>query len=304
VEQTVKSKASEAVHTRGLGKCYGSFWALKDCTISVPRGSVTALVGPNGAGKTSLLKLLVGLNSSSAGEIAVLGQTPSETTNYLSSIGYLAQEIPLYNQFTALEHFAIGKHMDTNWNNELAVKRLQELRIPLDRRVGKLSGGQRAQVGLAMALAKRPQLLLLDEPVAALDPLARMDFLASLAQAVTDADGELTVIMSSHLLADLERVCDRVIILAAGETQLCDDVDHVLKSHKLLVGHSGELPKHEGMSVIQEVRSSTATHAIVRLNNLKLAIPGWHVRDVDIEEVVLAYMGQSRDMAADERGER
>jgi ABC-2 type transport system ATP-binding protein len=304
VEQTTKSKVSDAVRTKGLGKRYGSFWALKDCTINVPRGSVTALVGPNGAGKTSLLKLLVGLNSPSAGEVNVLGETPSESTSYLSSVGYLAQEIPLYNQFTASDHFAIGKHMDANWDNELAVKRLQELRIPLDRRVGKLSGGQRAQVGLAMALAKRPQLLLLDEPVAALDPLARMDFLTSLAQAVTDAEGELSVVMSSHLLADLERVCDRVIILAAGETQLCDDVDHVLKSHKLLVGPPGKLPKHDGMSVIKETRSATAVHAIVRLDNPKLTISGWHTRDVDVEEVVLAYMGQSRDMTADEGGKR
>lgn len=304
MEQTIKSKVSEAVRTNGLGKRYGSFWALKDCTVSVPRGSVTALVGPNGAGKTSLLKLLVGLNSPSVGEAMVLEQPPSQAASYLSSIGYLAQEIPLYEQFTASDHFAIGKHMDVNWDNELAVRRLKELRIPLDRRVGKLSGGQRAQVGLAMALAKRPQLLLLDEPVAALDPLARMDFLTSLAQAVTDADGDLTVIMSSHLLADLERVCDRVIILAAGETQLCDDIDHVLKTHKLLVGPPSKIPKHEGMTVIKEVRSSTAVHAIVRLSDSKLSIPGWHLREVDIEEVVLAYMGQSRDLAVDERGER
>lgn len=304
MEQTVKGKVSEAVETKGLGKRYGSFWALKDCTITVPRGSVTALVGPNGAGKTSLLKLLVGLNSPSVGEVAVLEQAPSQSAMHLSSVGYLAQEIPLYNQLTASDHFAIGKHMDANWDNDLAIKRLKELRIPLDRRVGRLSGGQRAQVGLAMALAKRPKLLLLDEPVAALDPLARMDFLTSLTQAVTDADGELTVIMSSHLLADLERVCDRVIILAAGETQLCDEVDRVLKFHKLLVGSPGKLPKHEEVTIIKETHSSTATHVIVKLDNPKVSIPGWHIRDVDIEEVVLAYMGQSRDMATDEGGVR
>jgi ABC-2 type transport system ATP-binding protein len=295
MEQTVKGKVSEAVQTNGLGKRYGSFWALKDCTISVPRGSVTALVGPNGAGKTSLLKLLVGLNSPSAGDVVVLGQSPSQSTSYLSSIGYLAQEIPLYSQFTAADHFAIGKHMDVNWDNELAVKRLQELRIPLDRKVGKLSGGQRAQVGLAMALAKRPQLLLLDEPVAALDPLARMDFLTSLAQAVTDADGELTVVMSSHLLADLERVCDRVIILAAGETQLCENIEHTLETHKLLVGPKGQQPNNDGYRVIKETHSPTATHLLVRLEQPKHNLPGWHIRNVDIEEIVLAYMGQNKN---------
>lgn len=295
--QTTKTKTKNAVETSGLGKRYRSFWALKDCNITIPQGAVSALVGPNGAGKTTLLKLLVGLNMPSAGTAIVLGRTPSQTTGYLSDIGYLAQEIPLYKQFTAQDHFAIGAHVDPNWDNELAQKRLSELKIPLDRPIGKLSGGQQAQVGLAMVLAKKPKLLLLDEPVAALDPLARMDFLASLAQAVTDADGELTVVMSSHLLADLERVCDRVIILAAGETQLCDGIERVLKTHKLLVGPSEKLPSNDGFTVIKETRSSTATHALIRLKDPKLHVPNWHVRDVDIEEIVLAYMGHSRDEA-------
>jgi ABC-2 type transport system ATP-binding protein len=293
--QTIRSRTKNAVETHGLGKRYRSFWALKDCNITVPTGTVSALVGPNGAGKTSLLKLLVALNSPSAGSALVFGRAPGQTTEYLSDIGYLAQEIPLYNQLTAADHFGIGSHLDPSWDNELAKNRLSELKIPLDRPVGKLSGGQRAQVGLAMALAKKPKLLLLDEPVAALDPLARVDFLTSLAQAVTDADGELTVVMSSHLLADLERVCDHVIIMAAGETQLCDDIEHVLKTHKLLVGPPGKLPRSGDLIVVRETRSSTATHVLVRLNNPRLTIPGWHVRDVDIEEIVLAYMGQNRD---------
>jgi ABC-2 type transport system ATP-binding protein len=241
--EATQTKMKNAIKTAGLSKRYHSFWALKDCTITIPKGAVSALVGPNGAGKTTLLKLLVGLNRPSAGLTTVLGQAPSQDTQYLSEIGYLAQEIPLYNQFTAKDHFALGAHMDAHWDNDLAKERLNELRIPLDRPVGKLSGGQRAQVGLVMALAKKPKLLLLDEPVAALDPLARVDFLASLAQAVTDAEGELTVLMSSHLLADLERVCDHIIILASGETQLCDEIEHALKAHKLLVGPPGTLPK-------------------------------------------------------------
>ena len=300
--QATQTKAKYAIETHGLGKKYHTFWALKDCDITVPRGAVSALVGPNGAGKTTLLKLLVSLNRPSTGTATVLGQTPSQSTGYLADIGYLPQEIPLYNQMTAQDHFEIGTHLDPNWDNDLAKKRLVELRIPLDRPVGKLSGGQRAQVGLAMALAKRPKLLLLDEPVAALDPLARMDFLTTLAQAVNDADGDLTVIMSSHLLADLERVCDNVIILAAGETQLCSDIDYVLKTHKLLVGPPGKLPNSGDFTVVKEARSSTAAHAIVRVSSPKLTVPGWHVRDVDIEEIVLAYMGQSRDEATSEGG--
>lgn len=298
--QTTQARPKNAIETTALGKRYHSFWALKDCTITVPKGAVSALVGPNGAGKTTLLKLLVSLNRPSVGHAVVLDQTPAQTTGYLSDIGYLAQEIPLYNQFTAEDHFALGAHLDAHWDNDLARRRLSELAIPFDRPVGKLSGGQRAQVGLAMALAKRPKLLFLDEPVAALDPLARSDFLTTLAQAVTDADGELTVVMSSHLLADLERVCDHVVILAAGKTQLCEDIEQVLATHKLLVGPASKLPGDNRFTIIKETRSATTTHLLVRTESPKAHVPGWHARDVDIEEIVLAYMSQDRS----ERGKQ
>ena len=260
---------------------------------------MSALVGPNGAGKTTLLKLLVSLSSPSDGSATVLNQSPSQKPEYISGIGYLAQEIPMYARLNAKEHIAMGQHINDSWDSELATKRLNELSIPLDRPVGKLSGGQRAQVALGLALAKKPKLLLLDEPVAALDPLARIDFLKSLAQAVTDAEGELTVVMSSHLLADLERVCDHIVILASGETQLCDDIDNVLKSHKLLVGSKRETTKNQAYSVIQETHTPRETTLLVRLNDIKYHDPHWHIRDVDIEEVVLAYMGQKRSQTDD-----
>jgi ABC-2 type transport system ATP-binding protein len=291
MNQTTKN----AIQTERLGKRYRSFWALKDCSINVPKGSVSALVGPNGAGKTTLLKLLVSLSRPSTGSTEVLGQTPRQDVAYLANIGYLAQEIPMYSRLSSKEHIAMGQHLNDNWDSELATKRLNELSIPLDRPVGKLSGGQRAQVALGLALAKKPKLLLLDEPVAALDPLARIDFLKSLAHAVTDAAGELTVVMSSHLLADLERVCDHIIILASGETQLCDDIEQVLKSHKLLVGKRQEAVNDDRFTVIQESNTARESTLLVRLNNIKFHDPRWHVRDVDVEEVVLAYMGQSRE---------
>jgi ABC-2 type transport system ATP-binding protein len=293
-QQTI---SKSAIQTTGLGKRYRSFWALKDCSINVPKGSVSALVGPNGAGKTTLLKLLVSLSRPSTGSANVLSKSPSQSPEYLSEIGYLAQEIPMYARLSAKEHIAMGQHLNNNWDSELATKRLSELSIPLDRPVGKLSGGQRAQVALGLALAKKPKLLLLDEPVAALDPLARIDFLKSLAQAVTDADGELTVVMSSHLLADLERVCDHIVILASGETQLCEDIETALKSHKLLIGVHKEAVDSDKYTIIQQSHTARETTLLVRLNDSKFRDPHWHSRDVDIEEIVLAYMGQNRDAA-------
>ena len=293
-QQTI---SKNAIKTKGLGKRYRSFWALKDCSINVPKGSVSALVGPNGAGKTTLLKLLVSLSSPSDGSATVLNQSPSQKPEYISKIGYLAQEIPMYARLNAKEHIVMGQHLNDNWDSELATNRLSELSIPLDRPVGKLSGGQRAQVALGLALAKKPKLLLLDEPVAALDPLARIDFLKSLAHAVTDAEGELTVVMSSHLLADLERVCDHIIILASGETQLCNDIERVLKSHKLLIGKRQEATSSDSYTVIQQTHTAKETTMLVRLKDSKFHGPNWHVRDVDIEEIVLAYMGQKRDLA-------
>ena len=219
-----------AIETKGLGKRFGSTWALQDCTVRVPQGRVSALVGPNGAGKTTLLRLLVGLRAPSAGQALVLGRPPEQSEEFLASVGYLAQEAPLYKRLTAAEHLDLGAHLNRRWEKEVATDRLRALRVPLDRPIGTLSGGQRSQVALGLALAKRPEVLLLDEPVAALDPLARRAFLSSLAEAV--AGGELTVVLSSHLLHDLERVCDHVILLAASRAQLCDDIDVVLESHK------------------------------------------------------------------------
>jgi ABC-2 type transport system ATP-binding protein len=282
-----------AIKTSNLGKKYHKFWALEDCNIDVPRGSVTALVGSNGAGKTTLLKLLVGLSSSSKGNAEVLNKSPSQNTDYLENIGYLAQEIPLYEGFNAGEHIKMGEKLNQKWDSGLAISRLEELDIPLDRPVSKLSGGQRAQVGLALALAKKPKLLLLDEPVAALDPLARADFLSSLAQAVAEADGDLTVVMSSHLLSDLERICDHVILLATGKTQLCESIDEAVESHKLLTGKQRQITGKEDFIVINESHTERETKLLVRTTD-KVKDSHWHVSDVDIEEVILAYMGQKK----------
>lgn len=280
------------VQTKNLGKRYGSFWALENCNISVPEGSVSALVGPNGAGKSTLLNLLIGLSNASAGESKVLGKVPQQHEEFLADIGYLAQDIPLYKSLNIVDHIKMGQSLNERFDAVFMEKRLKDLDIPFDRPLGKMSGGQRAQVALALALAKKPKLLLLDEPVAALDPLARHDFLSSLSQAV--ADGGLTVVMSSHLLADLERVSDHVIVLAAGKTQLCDTIGAVLKEHRLLVGpRQAQVPS--GLAVIHETNTQKQSTLLVRVGGKHKLSAGWQSHNPNIEEIILAYMGQRRE---------
>jgi ABC-2 type transport system ATP-binding protein len=224
---------STAIDTHELSKRYRRASALTECTVAVPEGRVCALIGPNGAGKTTLLRILAGLVRPSAGTVSVLDGQPRQDPAFLADIGFLAQEIPLYRSFTAEDHLRLGAHLNPRWDAALARTRLAELKIPLDQRVGTLSGGQRAQVALVMTLAKRPRLLLLDEPFAALDPLARRNFVAALASAVTDEAGRLTVVLSSHLVTDLERVCDHLILLAGSRVQLAGDIDTLLAEQRV-----------------------------------------------------------------------
>ena len=172
---------SFAIETRGLSKRFRTVTAVSECTISVPEGRICALIGPNGAGKTTLLRLLSGLATPSAGDVAVLGRPPRQDPAFLAEIGFLAQEIPLYRRLSTEDHIGVGAHLNPRWDGASVRKRLKSLSIPLNQAVGTLSGGQRAQVALSLTLAKRPRLLLLDEPLAALDPLARRQFLATLA---------------------------------------------------------------------------------------------------------------------------
>ena len=279
-----------AIETVGLGKRYGTprgrsrtvrFKSLRDgCRPSSDR---------TGRARRHCCCLLVGLSRPTSGRPEVLGVAPGPTEEFLARIGYLAQEVPLYKRLSADDHLAIGAHLNGNWDASGARERLAALGVPTDRPIATLSGGQRAQVALGLALAKRPQVLLLDEPVAALDPLARREFLASLSEAV--AEGDLSVVLSSHLLHDLERVCDHVILLASSRTQICDDIDTVLASHKMLLGPRRTVSHAErAFDVIKDDHTANQTRLLVRLDGPVLD-PAWEVSEVSLEEIVLAYMG-------------
>jgi ABC-2 type transport system ATP-binding protein len=284
------------IETRRVSKRYRGVTALSDCTITVPEGRIAALIGPNGAGKTTLLRLLSGLAKPSSGEVAVLGGTPRQDPAFLADIGFLAQEIPLYRRLSAEDHIRAGAHLNPRWDSASVRQRLKNMNIRLDQAVGTLSGGQRAQVALALTLAKQPRLLLLDEPVAALDPLARRNFLATLADAV--AAGGLTVIMSSHLVSDLERVCDYIVMLAASRVQLCGDIETMLAEHQVLVGPRKDTAAIErAHAVVQVTRTPRQTTLLVRLNG-PVTDPAFEASDVSLEEMVLGYMGQGAAVPA------
>jgi len=291
--------STSALEARGLSKRYGRTWALRDCTLTLPRGRVTALVGPNGAGKTTLLHLAVGLLEPTSGDVTTCGFSPlREPREVLPRIGFVAQDHPLYKGFRVAEMLTLGRKLNPRWNETVVRARLQRLGIPLDRRVGKLSGGQQAQVALGLALAKRPELLVLDEPVASLDPLARREFLRMLAEAADG--GELTVLLSSHIIADLEQVCDYLIILSASRVQLVGEIAEIRRTHAVLTGPRGEAEEMvRAYTVIDSDHVGRESRLLVRASE-PLALPqgsqgsqGWQRREATMEEIVLAYLGQS-----------
>jgi ABC-2 type transport system ATP-binding protein len=287
------------LETDQLGKRYGSMWALRDCSLHLPAGRIGALVGPNGAGKSTLLHLAVGLLRPDAGSVRVFGATPYGNTDVLADVGFVAQDTPLYRDFTAAELVTMGGKLNRRrWDGALARERLAQLGIPPDKPAGKLSGGQRAQVALALALAKRPGLLLLDEPVASLDPLARREFLQSLMGSVAEAG--TTVLLSSHLIADLERVCDYLIVLNAARVRLVGSVDDLVAEHRRLIG-----PRHDGgpipgvAAVVRASHTDRQSTLLIRMDG-KLIDPAWQAQDVSLEDLVLAYLADGEAQTSHE----
>jgi ABC-2 type transport system ATP-binding protein len=284
------TSALQATH---LGKRYGRAWALHDCTLEIPAGRVAALVGPNGAGKSTLIHLAVGLLEPTEGEVEVFGDAPfRQPLKVLPKVGFVAQDHPLYRGFSVADTLTVARKLNPRWDQRIAEERLARLDIPLRRRVGELSGGQQAQVALALALAKRPEMVLLDEPLASLDPLARRDFLRTLMDAT--AEHGLTVMLSSHIISDLERVCDYLIILSASRVQLAGDMQEIQRTHKRLVGpRQDEAAVASVHTVIVASHTARQTTLLVRTNG-PLFDPAWEVQDVSMEDIVLAYLSQQQ----------
>jgi len=280
-----------AIRTERLGKRYGRRPALVDCTLTVPAGRVVGLVGPNGAGKSTLLQIACGLLRPSSGRIEVLGAQPAAGPDQMARVGFVAQDTPVYANLTVAEHLRLGARLNPTWDAAFAGSRIGRLGLDPTQRAGKLSGGQRAQLALTLAVAKRPALLILDEPVASLDPLARRQFLQDLMEYA--AEGDTSVVLSSHLVSDLERVCDHLIVLAAGHVQLAGDVDELLASHHRLMGARVDavaLPA--GQQVVRASHTERQSTLIVR-STAPIDDPSWTVDQLNLEDLVLEYLSEA-----------
>ncbi len=284
-----------AVATTSLGKRYGRRWALRECTLAIPEGRVVGLVGANGAGKTTLLHLAVGLITPTEGSITTCGGQPGASGEQLARVGFLAQDAPVYTALSVAEHLRLGRELNPQWDDEFATGRVARLGLPSAQRAGRLSGGQRSQLALTLAMAKRPELLVLDEPVSSLDPLARREFLQDLMELV--AEHQPTVVLSSHLLSDVERVCDYLVVLANGRVRLEGSVDDLLATHKVLTGSRRDvdaLPANQ--TAIRVSHTDRQSTMLVRTSD-PILDPRWIVADIGLEDLVLAYM--SADPAPD-----
>ena len=291
---------SPALQADRLGKRYGQVWGLRDCTLEVPAGAVVGLVGPNGAGKTTLLEMIIGLLEPTEGQVSVFGVTSrAHVAARLARVGYVAQDHPLYRDFSVADMFRLGRAMNPSWDQAVAQARMDALAIPLKRKVKTLSGGQRAQVSLTVALAKRAPLLVLDEPVSSLDPVARLEFMR---EVMASAAGTgLTVIIASHVVSELERLCDWLIVLTGGRVRVAGPADDLLAAHRLLTvpraTGDAELP---GLP-IHRTDSDRHSTVLVRADPARLAAqhhPGWQAGPVGFEQLVMGYLQRRPEAAA------
>ncbi|MBO8184642.1 ABC transporter ATP-binding protein [Streptomyces spirodelae] len=290
---------SAVLRAQALGKKYKQRWALRDCDLDIPAGRVVGLVGPNGAGKSTLLNLASGLLTPTAGTIEVCGGRPAAGVDQLAKVGFVAQDTPTYASLSVADHLDLGRHLNPTWDDALARDRIRRLGLDPKQRAGKLSGGQRAQLALTLGIAKRPQLLILDEPVAALDPLARREFMQDLMEAV--AEHEMSVVLSSHLVSDVERACDYVIVLVDSRVQVTGDIEDLVASHHRLTGPRRDpdtLPT--GLHILSASHTERQTTLLVRTDTA-VHDPGWTVSPLGLEDIILAHMTRPADAVRDSR---
>ncbi len=278
------------IEAHNLGKRYGATWALRECTLAVPEGHVTALVGPNGAGKTTLLNLVVGLTDPNSGTVSVLGGRRAGSLAALDGIAFVAQDAPLYKNLSAADLLHETRNLNRHFDQGYAERRLGELGIPLKRKAGQMSGGQQAQLALTLALARRPQLLVLDEPMAMLDPIARTDFMGTVMTAAKE-DG-VSVVLSSHVLAELERVADYLVLVSHGNIQMAGEVEDILASHRVFIGPTSESKRLAAdLDVVQASSAGSQVDLLVRSDSAAKPVPPrWEARPVTLEELTLAYL--------------
>jgi ABC-2 type transport system ATP-binding protein len=228
------------METHAVSKRYGrrfrqGRWALHDVDLQIPEGSVTALVGPNGAGKTTLIRICMAFERPTSGRVELAGVDPwKDRTAALRRVGYVPQSPAVYRGLSVEDHVAMAASLHSGFDAAYARRRLEQLGIPLDQRADTLSGGQAAQLGLAVALGTRASILLLDEPLANLDPLARREFIHVLLDAIR-SDGS-TALLSSHIVTDVEEACDRLVILGSGNVLLDCPLDEARNGHRLIQG--------------------------------------------------------------------
>ncbi|MGI5144160.1 ABC transporter ATP-binding protein [Streptomyces sp. CA-106110] len=278
-----------AVETQHLGKRYRRSWALRDCTLAIPAGRVAALVGPNGAGKSTLLQLVVGLTRATSGRLALFGSLVPGSVQALPEVGFVAQGASLYPHLSVEDTMRLARSLNDRWDDAYARARLAAIDIPPGRKVGHLSGGQQSQVALTLALARRPRLLILDEPVSQLDPLARHEFMAVLMSAVAE-DG-ISVLLSSHAVAELQRHCDYLVVLGQGRVQMAGDIDRLLAGHRVFTGPVDEADAvAEVFPVVGDRRAGRQATLLLRSDDTKAPPPGWRSQQTNVEELVLAYL--------------
>jgi ABC-2 type transport system ATP-binding protein len=276
------------LRTQGLGKKYKRKWALTGCTLEIEPGHVTGLVGPNGAGKSTLLNIASGMLEPTTGTVEVCGGVPGSGPAQLAKVGYVAQNSPVYSGLSIEEHLRLGARLNPNWDDKLARRRIERIGLDPKQPAGKLSGGQRAQLALTIGIAKRPELLLLDEPVAALDPLARREFLQDLMEAV--AEHGLSVVLSSHLVADLERVWDQLIVLVDSQVRIAGEVEDLLAAHRRLSGPRRDVDTLPADQLVLSARHTDRQTTVVVRTDAPILDPVWTVSELTLEDLVLEYM--------------